>query len=305
MEDKLGKLKKFFDYNMKIKKVLYDSSSNKYMDGYDTSYSVDYADKIYNAFEDIEYYMTTIANLFLSDDCQKYVKALFTVYKEELFKCGSDFNKLRKFYENCFSHINPMLANEVRETCVGYYMFNSGFSLVKKAKTINEVLHVMHAAIVNDESTYGNIPLVARKENEEGKYIDLVGVQNDIAQEIFDSFPTEIFSDRVNIMSFGNKILLMVRDLGHALSIEIDIENSECVVKYFIPKVCNYLMVNKLKGVTPVRIDSKYAVGEFVVPTDELADVISNFVLGVPTDDHMFIQGGKFYEENNNIKRGR
>ncbi len=305
MENKLDKLKKFFDYNMKIKRVLYESASNKYMDGYNTSYSIEYADKLHNSFEDIEYYITSIANLFLSEDYQRYVKALLAVYKEELFKCGSEFNKLRYFYENCFSKINPVLANEVRETCVGYYMFNSGFSLVKKAKTVNEILHVMHAAIVNDETTYGNIPLIERRENDNGKYIDLVGVQNDVAIEILNSFPTEIYSDRVNIMSFGNKILLMVRDVGHALSIEIDIEGAECDVKYFIPKVCNYLMVNKLKGVTPVRMDSKYAVGEFVVPTDEIANVISNFVLGVPTDDHMFIQGGKFYEENNKVKKGR
>lgn len=305
MEDKLEKLKKFFDYNLKIKRVLYESASNKYMDGYDTSYSVEYADKLYNAFEDIEYYMTTIANLFLSEDYHKYVKALFGVYKEELLKCGSDFNKLRKFYVNCFSYINPQLVNEVRETCVGYYGFNSGFSLVKKAKTINELLHVMHAAIVNNENTYRNIPLIARRENDNGKYIELVGVQNDVAQEIFNSFPSEIFSDMVNIMSFGNKVLLMVRDLGHALSIEIDIENSECVVKYFIPKICNYLMVNELKGVTSVRLDSKYAVGEFIIPKNEVANAISDFVLGVPSDEHMFIQGGIFYEENNNIKKGR
>lgn len=305
MENKLDKLKKFFDYNMKIKRILYECASNKYMDGYDTSYSIAYADKLYKAFEDIEYYMTNISNLFLSENYQKYIKALFAVYKEEIFKCGSDFNKLRCFYENYFSDINVELANEVRETCVGYYMFNSGFSLIKKAKTVNEILHVMHAAIVNDETTYGNIPLIGRRENNNGKYIDLVGVKSDVASEILNSFPNEIYSDRVNIMSFGNKVLLMVRDVGHALSIEIDIEGEECDVKYFIPKVCNYLMVNKLKGVTPVRIDSKYAVGEFVAPTNQIANVISTFVLGVPTDDHMFIEGGIFYEENNNVKKGK
>ena len=305
MENKLDKLKKFFDYNMKIKRVLYDSASNKYMDGYDTSYSIDYADKLHNAFEDIEYYMVTISNMFLGEDYRRYIKALFAVYKDELFKCGSDFNKLRNFYEKFFSKINPALANEVRETCVGYYMFNSGFGLLKKAKTVNELLHVMHAAIVNDENTYGNIPLIARRKNNNGKYIELVGVPNEIAKQIFGAFPNQIFSDRVNIMSFGNKILLMVRDVGHALSIEIDIEDETCVVKYFIPKVCNYLMINKLKGVTPVRMDSKYAVGEFVVPTNQIANAISNFVLGVPTDDHIFIQGGKFYEETNNVNKGR
>lgn len=305
MDNKLNKLKKFFDYNMRIKRILYESASNKYMDGYNTYYSIEYADKLHNAFEDMEYYMITIASLFLNDDYQKYVKALFAVYKEELFKCGSDFNKLRSFYENCLSNINPELVNEVRETCVGYYGFNSGFSLVKKTKTINELLHVMHAAIVNDENIYDNMPLVARRENDNGQYIDLVGIQNDIAYEIFNCFPTEIFSDKVNIMSFGNKILLMVRDVGHALSIEIDIEGNECDVKYFIPKVCNYLMVNKLKGITPVRSDSKYAVGEFVVSKNEIASAISNFVLGVPTDEHMFIPGGLCYEENDNVKKGR
>lgn len=305
MENKLNKLKKFFDYNMKIKRVLYDTASNKYMDGYDVSYSIDYADKLHNAFEDIEYYITYICNLFLSGEEQRYIKTLLEVYKEELFKCGSNFHKLRNFYENCFSNISPVLVDEVRETCVGHYVFNSGFSLIRKAKTVNELLHVMHAAIVNNENIYGDIPLVARRENDYGKYIELVGVRDDISQEIFNSFPNEIFSDIVNIMSFGNKFLLMIRDVGHALSIEIDIEGDECVVKYFIPKVCNYLMVNKLKGVTPVRMDSKYAVGEFVVSKDEIASVISNFVRCVPTDDHMFIQGGKFYEDNNNVKRRR
>ena len=33
------------------------------------------------------------------------------------------------------------------------------------------------------------------------------------------------------------------------------------IVKYYIPKVCNYMMVNKLRGITPVYEDSKYAVG--------------------------------------------
>ena len=43
----------------------------------------------------------------------------------------------------------------------------------------------------------------------------------------------------------------MARDLGHALTIEIEIENTKAHVSYFILKVCNIDMINNLKRITP------------------------------------------------------
>lgn len=81
----------------------------------------------------------------------------------------------------------------------------------------------------------------------------------------------------------------------HALFIEIDIEGDKCMVKYFIPKVCNYVMVNELNGITPVKNGDDYAVGQFEVYTENLASEIVNLILNVPTDEHMFIEGGIKY----------
>lgn len=89
---------------------------------------------------------------------------------------------------------------------------------------------------------------------------------------------------------------MMVRDRGHALSIEIEKENDKYYVKYFIPKICNIDMVNSLKGVNKVTRDSKYTVGVFETDLERLPFEIINFISKVPMDNHMFIEGGKFYE---------
>ncbi len=302
VEENLSKLKKFFEYNLEIKRILYGCAPNTLMDGYNTEYSLTYADKLYSSLEDIEFYMINIANSFFDDEYKKYVRALLAVFKDELVKCGSDFNKLKEFYKNCFSSIRPELADEVRQSCFAYYLFNPGFDLIKKTKTVNELLHVIHAAIVNNGNNYMNVPVLNTKTNDNGGSINLLGVQDEIAKKIYDNFPKELFSDRVDIMSFGKKILLLLRDVGHALSIEIDVEKDNCVVKYFIPKVCNYLMVNKLRGVTPVKRDSKYAVGEFVASFEEIPSKIIEFIMKVPTDRDMFILGGMQYIENEKNK---
>lgn len=43
------------------------------------------------------------------------------------------------------------------------------------------------------------------------------------------------------------KLLMMVRDRGHALSIEITLNGQNARLEYFIPKVCNVDMVNNLQ----------------------------------------------------------
>ena len=302
MEEKLNKLKKFFDYDMKIKRILYECAPDA-ADGYNSDYSMMYANKLYEAFEDIEFYIISIAENVLSDEYKKYIEAMLSVFKDELDKCGSDFYKLKDFYVKCFSNIRVDFAREVKETCVGYTLFNNGFSLIKKCTTVNELLHVLHSSIVNDEKFYSDVPVIDRKANDIGKNINLLGMNDDISRKIFDIFPQDLSSDEVNIMSFGNKILLMIRDVGHALTIEIDVEGEKCMVRYFVPKVCNYLMINELKGINPVKEGKRYAVGEFQVMTDDTPREVVDFILKVPTDDHIYIPGGIAYQEEDIKKR--
>lgn len=88
----------------------------------------------------------------------------------------------------------------------------------------------------------------------------------------------------------------MVRDLGHALTIEIMKQKEKYEVSYFIPKICNIIMVNKPKGVRKVDYDSQYTRGAFDTIKAELASEIVKIIDGVPMDDDMFIEGGIYYD---------
>ena len=55
-----------------------------------------------------------------------------------------------------------------------------------------------------------------------------------------------------DIVSMEKKMLMMVRDRGHALTIEIDKEEAGAVFKYFIPKLCNRDMIEKLPGINKI-----------------------------------------------------
>ena len=93
----------------------------------------------------------------------------------------------------------------------------------------------------------------------------------------------------------------MCRDKGHALSIEVDIEGDKSMIRYFIPKVCNPVLVNELKGVNQVKQDAQFANGRFEVATEDLPMELFDFIAKVPADKEMFVFGGWHYQEEQNI----
>lgn len=86
------------------------------------------------------------------------------------------------------------------------------------------------------------------------------------------------------------KLLMMVRDRGHALSIEITLNGQNARLEYFIPKVCNVDMVNNLPGINRVNEDSIGATGVVETPVEELPNVLFNFISKVPMDGDTVIQ---------------
>ena len=79
----------------------------------------------------------------------------------------------------------------------------------------------------------------------------------------------------------------MVRDKGHALSIEISLHNDVARIEYFIPKLCNIDMINKLPGINAVNKDSIGATGVVEVPINILSDALFDFISKVPMDSDM------------------
>lgn len=125
------------------------------------------------------------------------------------------------------------------------------------------------------------------------------GENNFLTKSIYDAISTDISLGWTDIISMGslNKILMMIRDRRPATTIEISWENDVVDLDYFIPNVCNCLMVNKLKGVTPVNEDSKYAIGKFRTTTTQIPSLIAELIRGIPMDEHMDIEGGKFFKQ--------
>lgn len=78
---------------------------------------------------------------------------------------------------------------------------------------------------------------------------------------------------------------MMVRDRGHALTLEISILKDEVEVKYYIPRLINVDYINQLPGINRVNLASAGATGTFMIKDiNELPSYIWNFVNMVPTD---------------------
>ena len=302
MEEQLKNIKTFFKLNLEIKNLMAKCAPNG-TDNYNMDSRMQYGDKLYFAIEDIKDLFIKLFNILNINHLSDYVDKLFKGYQEELLSCNYNFKKMKDFYQNCFSNMNPQLVYKIRDTFVGYYYFNSLESVIGDAKTINELLHVLHAYVLNNEHIYQSMPIIQQREILNGSQITLYGNINDTSKKLFNNLPVDLDLGPTDIVSFDNKIIMMIRDLGHALTIEIDIENENCMVKYFLPKVCNPSMARNLKGVNPIKDNVKFATGQFECNKEDLGILLYDFLGKVPTDKDMFTLGGWYYNEDETVRR--
>ena len=285
MNNNLQKLENFFRYDYEIKKILCDIAPK---DEYQYSEYVNYSDVLYNDLTDLKVYFEKIFNIFSSDDDKrKYLDYFFENLKNELINCGGNFEKLKKEYQTKFANMREEFIDKISYNIRGYYLSDEYISL-SECETINEMLHLVHHSIVNNESIYQSLPVLKQKNNNLGCPICLYGNNSNVGDLIYENFPLEMIAGWTDIVSLSDEhILVMVRDRGHALSIEIEMEKNKYYVRYFIPKICNIEMVNSLKGVRKVNEESNYTTGVFECSCDELAYQVIDFIGKVPTDDDM------------------
>ena len=127
----------------------------------------------------------------------------------------------------------------------------------------------------------------------------LYGEKTQIATSIFDGLDNFMADSEKTILSISdNHIIIMLRDFGHATTLDINIDKENAWIDYFIPKVCNYLMVNSLPGIRKIEEGTYFptAKGMIVVKTADLAHYINDFIKKIPTDNEMFVKGGLMYE---------
>lgn len=289
MDNIIIRLEHFFQVDVEIKKGMYNLVPST-LEYYDESSIQKYTDKLDQFLTYVFSELKCIALDVFGKDSNVMSK-IFSMEKNikyQFYSCGFDINKLKKFYEIYISNMTPDFINSVKQECIGYYYGTT--SSIETANSLNEVLHFLHSYIINNENILQSISLINQKQNEFDYPIQLRGNKSEIFEDLFEKFPTDIdvgWTDMVIINE--KKLIMMVRDRGHALSIEITLNNDKARIEYFIPKLCNIDMINKLPGVNKVDNNSVGATGVIEVDKNELPQVLFNFISKVPMDSDMIL----------------
>lgn len=291
MEGNLQRMELFFSYNMKIKSIMYDMAFKEEY-SYNRESLIEYEDKIFKNLDLLERNLYNILVLFNRGDVEeKKLKQRFDNYKSDFINSTGDVAKIKELYQKNISNMDPNFIKAVNNNCKGYFIFHGGN--IPNPASVNEYLHYWHALIVNNESMYQRMPELETKGNNDFS-VHLYGNNEVFSKQIFDALPN--ISERADILALSDRTLIMMRGLGHALMIEITYSETTAIVNYFIPKICNYDMVEKLKGISNVKKENQFAKGTFEIKKELLVETLTDLITKIPTDEDMFIEGGISYE---------
>ena len=281
----LLELKYFFLIDKDIKKRMIAMAPKRYIDKQSIC---DYSDKMAENLQEIFHELKeSIKGLYgIKSFEYKKVDEMALELFSKLIDCGLDLNLLNKFYTEYVSDMSIDFRDSVKKECVGGSP-KFGNSL-EKAKTLNELLHYFHASLMNDEYRFKDLPTLAEKMNDNENKISYRGFEVPIFEQIYTLFPKNLnVGDTDMVVVDNNRLIMMIRDLGHALTIEITINSDIARVEYFIPKICNANKVNKLPGVEKVSEDSYFlesTTGITEYPISDLPQQLFDFLAKVPTD---------------------
>lgn len=311
---KLETLRDFFKIDDKIKGLV-KSSSPSTPNEIDYNDSSIYADKLFSKlnqmklpFEDLAEKMDILGlpGKSILDKSQEISEETKKTILEE---SRGDFYKLAEIYRKKFSQMNPELSTEISGKIKGYYLYKvfDYSDILNKTESFNDLLHLAHACVLNDENLFSQLPLLdsTKKEgdNNDSYGYSAYGEKNENATKIFDYLKEQLQANNLSeekieipsllqLLSVDNSIQLMVRDFGHALSIRIDISKPHSAyIEYNVPKIFDGIKANQLPGVEKIK---PAAQGEFLADTgvkgrfessyEDLAKNIFDFILKVPTD---------------------
>ena len=297
--ENLEQIMKFMDSDMSIKKIM-EELAPRDEDLYSEGARIDYLDKQNKKVQDIEFYFSKMIKAIPDfRDKEALIKTKIKEIKDEILKVDYSEQGVKNSHQKCISNMSPKLIERVKTDFFGYSGLYSKFDgTIEDVKSFNELLHVMHSYVTNNQDILETMPIVDRKEGEYAEYT-LYGKESEEARKIFDSInPETTKAGTTQILALDNKILMMVRDRGHALTLDIDTSEEKPLVNYFVPKVTNRKMVSQLRGVYGFdKSQSDNAVGKFQIEdVSNIGTEVIDFVENVPGDEAMRLEGGKLYE---------
>lgn len=295
MEDeRIIKLQHFFSVDVKIKKEIYDiapQSLGEYTDEISVSR---YTNKLNDSLIYIFSELKCVALDIFGKDSNVFNRICYLekIIKEGFYSCGFDMNKLKLFYQRFISNMESTFIDNVKRECVGYT--SNSTSSVETAVSVNELLHFIHSYVINNDEILQSISLLNEKNNKYDYPISLRGIKSPLFEQLFNLFPNDLDCGWTDMVVINDKkLIMMVRDRGHALTIDISLNNDIARIEYFIPKLCNIEMINNLPGINKVNENSVGATGVMEVPINTLPSVLFDFISRVPTDNDMIINYGR------------
>lgn len=288
------KIENFFKIDLIIKNLINNTFPNN-ADRNNPSEIISYVQKLNETIDRIELLFLRIVRSFeFGSNIEEYIENTFKKYQQQVLECGYNYYRLEQTFIKIFTSMSPELVKKVNEEIIGYSCFIDLEDILSQSTSINEILHVFHTYVVNNE----NILQSSMMQLEKGR-TRLYGEKTPIATSIFDGLDNFMADSEKTILSISdNHIIIMLRDFGHATTLDINIDKENAWIDYFIPKVCNYLMVNSLPGIRKIEEGTYFptAKGMIVVKTADLAHYINDFIKKIPTDNEMFVKGGLMYE---------
>lgn len=291
MKQNLENMENFLKIDLKIKEKIAQLAPEN-IDFENEDSKIEYSDKIFKGIKELQSSFSKLTENFdLPIEMVEEVQNKLKNIEEHIVYAGANTHILKKLYPNYFSDMSETFIENVNKNFVGYLLERNVDEVISSSKTVNELLHGVHSYVMNNEEILQSLNILSQKNNnDEYSNITLYGRDETLAKELYDNLNNVENTSNIDILSLKDKILMMVRDKGHALTIEIDSLDENLLVKYFIPKICNVQMVNELKGVTKVKDTSKPTNGIFETTKENLSNEILDFIGKVPTDMDMQLQ---------------
>jgi hypothetical protein len=278
------------------------------------------ADKLTKNFEEIfsciDHLPITESNDIVTS-LRARVSEIASGLKSDVIKAGLDWQLLQSAYAN---DVATMSADYVRRVADTIYSFmdmsdtniQSIQELIHDSHSFNELLHLTHSYVMNNDELRDALELWSDSNNE-GHYIRGLGGRGEIAEDIYqkfleawrlgDDYAKEGWRHKapiaVDIVLAGNILHIVVRDYGHSLNLIINTNSDQqdnILIQYHMSKVPNEAMVYQLPGISTVR--RTYASGQWLASSKNLGGEIINFVKQVPTDIDSPIAQAILHPEN-------
>lgn len=288
-DQNLKALKKFIKTDLSIKNDLLQLAPNN-EDNFDEASKINYTDKLYQSLKYLEFdFKSSFEGFGLSEAVNESLTDFFNKTREQLAIGNYKNTDCHEIFQKNFSNMSKDFIENVKKTFVGYTSFNLGDlnNSIKDAKTVNELLHSCHSYVMNNKELLSSITKISEKQNKFNYPIMLYGENTKQAEELFKKFPMDLDVGWTDIISLEDQIFMMVRDRGHALTIDIDTSKDDYFVKYFVPKLCNEDMIKALPGINKDNISNNGASGSFICNNKEFTDKLFSFIEKVPTDSDM------------------